>query len=105
LHVQAVLPGVEAVEIRIVPGPRGTEVGQRSQRRTGGRQDSVLERMRHGIERREVVIGGGRQGRGTAVPKLGAGVVIRLREAANTAANYRIVAQIVGETDARLPFM
>src|ERR1022692_255244 len=105
LHVQAVFPGVEAVEIRIVPGPRVSQMRQRTQRRPGGRQNSVLERVRHGIERGEVVIGGGRQGRGPAVSKLRAGVVTRLGEAAETAANYRIVAQIVSETRARLPFM
>ncbi len=102
LQVEAVLPGIEAALVLIVPGDALAEIGQRPERRPGGGQDAVAVRVVEGIVRREEVVAGDIQRGAATEAVLAAGIEGGLAEAPAAAADYGIRPELVSEPDARL---
>src|SRR5260370_1524028 len=105
LQVQAVLPGVKAIGVRIVKIDSRAEIGQRTQRIARGQEDAAAEGIRQGIVRGEIVVLSCDQRGSPAEAVLSADIVTGLCEAAKTAAHDGILADLVSEPAARLPFV
>src|ERR1700737_3223524 len=102
LQMYAVLPRVRAPGIRIGPVNALPQVGQGTERGTGGIQDSTTEGIVQRIERRQVIVlGGGKQG-SAAETILPGGDEQSLSEPSETAANHGVRTQLVSYSHARL---
>src|SRR5262249_42860977 len=105
LQVQAVLPRVKPVRIRIVEINTGSQVGERSQRGSSGAENSSAEWICQRIEGSEEIVLRGDQRCRAAESILPAAVEAGLRESSDTAAYHRVWTQPVRETCARLPLV
>src|SRR5262249_17943673 len=106
LEMQAVLQGIGAPGILVEPLDALTQIGHGAERGTGRPEDAAAERVRQRVGGGEKVILRGDQRRRPAEAVLtGGDLKSRLREAAESAADDGVRPNLVGEADARLPFV
>src|SRR5258708_1617825 len=100
--MEAVFQRVEAIRMRAVEIDTRAQVGQRTERCSGGRKNPSAERIRQRVEGREEIVLRGDEAGGAAESVLAAVEEISLREAPETAADHGIRAEPISGAESRL---